>query len=65
MSIKYINQAMERLKNMPTEGRELTVLEKLLTRDSNPKTAMVMAMDMFFAGVETVSLIWKISSYYI
>ena len=54
--MKYINQAAERLKNTPTDSdRELTVLEKLLARDSNPKTAMVMALDMFFAGIETVS----------
>ena len=52
--MKYINEATERLKNLPAEGRELTVLEKLLTRDSNPKTAMVMVLDMFSAGVETV-----------
>ncbi|PSN42151.1 hypothetical protein C0J52_18993 [Blattella germanica] len=54
--MKYINQAAERLKNTPTDSdRELTVLEKLLARDSNPKTAMVMALDMFFAGIETTA----------
>jgi len=54
--MKYINQAMERLKAMP-EGsdRELTVLEKLLIRDPNPRTAVVMALDMMAAGIETVN----------
>lgn len=40
---------------MPKDsGRELTVLEKLLARDPNPKTAMVMALDTIFAGIDTV-----------
>ena len=47
---------MKRLKDLSTDDRELTVLEKLLIRDSNPKTAIVMALDMFSAGVETVSI---------
>jgi hypothetical protein len=55
-SMKYINQAMERLKAMPEDSdRELTVLEKLLVRDSDPKTAVVMAMDMMGAGIDTVT----------
>jgi len=54
--MKYINQAMERLKAMP-EGsdRELTVLEKLLIRDPNPRTAVVMALEMMGAGIDTVT----------
>jgi hypothetical protein len=54
--LKYIKQAMERLKAMP-EGsdRELTVLERLLIRDPDPKTAMVMALDMMGAGIDTVT----------
>jgi hypothetical protein len=55
-SMKHINQAMERLKAMPEDSdRELTVLEKLLIRDPDPKTAVVMAMDMMGAGVDTVT----------
>ena len=54
--MKYINQAMERLKAMPKDSdRELTVLEKLLIRDPNPRTAVVMALDMMGAGVDTVT----------
>jgi hypothetical protein len=46
---------MERLKAMPEDSdRELTVLEKLLIRDPDPRTAMVMAMDMMGAGIDTV-----------
>ena len=55
-SMKHINQTMERLKAMPEDSdRELTVLEKLLIRDPDPKTAVVMAMDMMGAGVDTVT----------
>jgi hypothetical protein len=54
-SMKYINQAMERLKAMPEDSdRELTVLEKLLIRDPDPRTAVVMALDMMGAGIDTV-----------
>jgi len=56
VSMKYINQAMERLKAMPEDSdRELTVLEKLLIRDPDPRTAVVMAVDMMGAGVDTVT----------
>jgi hypothetical protein len=55
-ALKYINQAMERVKAMPQDSdRELTVLEKLLIRDPDPKTAMVMALDMLGAGIDTVT----------
>jgi len=54
--MKYINQTMERLKAMPENSdRELTVLEKLLIRDPDPRTAVVMALDMMGAGVDTVT----------
>ena len=54
--MKYINQAMERLKAMPENSdRELTVLEKLLMRDPDPRTAVVMALDMMGGGVDTVT----------
>jgi hypothetical protein len=53
--LKYINQAMERLKTTPEDpDRELTVLEKLLITNTDPNTAMVMALDMMGAGVDTV-----------
>jgi hypothetical protein len=55
--MKYIHQAMERLKAMPENtDRELTVLEKLLIKDPNPNTAMVMAVDMMGAGIDTVTI---------
>jgi len=54
--MKHINQAMERLKAMPGDSdRELTVLEKLLIRDPDGRTAVVMALDMMGGGIATVS----------
>jgi hypothetical protein len=48
---------MERLKAMPENtDRELTVLDKLLIKDPNPKTATVMAFDMMAAGIDTVTI---------
>jgi hypothetical protein len=55
LATRYIKEAAERLKAMPKDSdRELTVLEKLLARDPNPKTATVMALDAIFAGIDTV-----------
>ena len=55
-AMKYINQAMERLKAMPENSdRELTVLEKLLIRDPDPMTGVVMALDMMGAGIDSVT----------
>jgi hypothetical protein len=55
-SMKHIKQAMERLKAMPEDSdRELTVLEKLLIRDPDTRTAVVMALDMMVAGIDTVT----------
>ena len=49
---------MKRLKSMPNDpDRELTVLEKILARDPDPKTGITMALDMMGAGVDTVSLL--------
>jgi hypothetical protein len=54
--MKHIKQAMERLKDMPEDSdREMTVLEKLLIRDPDPRTAVVMALDMMTAGADSVT----------
>jgi hypothetical protein len=51
---------MERLKAMPENtDRELTVLEKLLIKDPDQRTAIVMAQDMMGAGIDTVNFSMK------
>lgn len=52
-SIRYIDQAKQRMKQQaPKEYDEMSVLEKLIKIDK--KIAVVMAMDMLFAGIDTV-----------
>jgi Cytochrome P450 len=48
-----VQQAMERSKNRP-EGTEPSALERLLKRDPNPTRAVIMALDMLMAGIDTV-----------
>jgi hypothetical protein len=53
VSYKYVQQAIERSKNRP-EGTEPSALERLLKRDPNPTRAVIMALDMLMAGIDTV-----------
>lgn len=50
----YVSKAVERIQKQPSksEDHELSVLEKLLAIDK--KIATIMAMDMLFAGGDTV-----------
>jgi hypothetical protein len=48
---------MERFKNKADSGatnQDESVLEKILQRDPDPTRAIIMALDMLFAGVDTV-----------
>lgn len=50
----YVDKAIENLEKNPNKGdREPSVLEKLLKVDRH--VAVVMALDMLLAGVDTVS----------
>lgn len=56
--LKHINRGIEELKkkkNDPNAVREASVLEKLLKIDRH--VAVVMAMDMLLAGIDTVNSI--------
>ncbi|XP_034487482.1 probable cytochrome P450 12a5, mitochondrial [Drosophila innubila] len=55
VSVGYVNEALERLEREPTKKpeHEQSVLEKLLKIDK--KVAIVMAMDMLVAGVDTTT----------
>ncbi|KAJ9596905.1 hypothetical protein L9F63_012070 [Diploptera punctata] len=56
VSLKYVNEAMKRIESLPDNpNRELTILEKILRRDPDPKTGVVMALEMMVAGVDTTS----------
>lgn len=52
----YVDQALEKLDKSPSsnQNREKSVLEKLVKIDKH--VAVVMALDMLLAGVDTVRL---------
>jgi hypothetical protein len=53
--MKYIAQAMERMKQRNKNSEtEPSVLERFLERDPNTTRAVIMALDMLLAGVDTV-----------
>jgi hypothetical protein len=45
---------MDRYKKSPSDEKDKSVLEKFLERDPDPIRAIIMALDMLFAGVDTV-----------
>ncbi|CAB3372379.1 Hypothetical predicted protein [Cloeon dipterum] len=56
VALKYVNEAIERSKKIPTEDEnKMSVLERFLKRDPNPTRAVIMALDMLMAGVDTTS----------
>jgi hypothetical protein len=60
ISYTYIQEAMERYKKKADGGannQDESVLEKFLQRDPDPTRAIIMALDMLFAGVDTVIFI--------
>lgn len=56
IALKKVDEAIERLNNNPNSkaDTEASVLEKLLKIDRN--VAVVMAIDMLLAGVDTVKI---------
>ncbi|XP_034236373.1 probable cytochrome P450 301a1, mitochondrial [Thrips palmi] len=58
VSAKYVNLAMERLKQLPpNEERNFSVLENLLIRTEDPQRAVTMALDMLLAGIDTTGTV--------
>jgi len=53
VSYKYVLQAIERSK-LRNENTEPSALERLLQKDPNPTRAVIMAIDMLMAGIDTV-----------
>ena len=55
ISIKYINEAIKRheaLPNSDLDDNEKSIIERLIKIDKN--VAVVIALEMFFAGIDTV-----------
>lgn len=56
--MKYINEAMERLKTKTVKSEnELSLIERILANEPDPKTAYVLALDLILVGIDTVIII--------
>jgi hypothetical protein len=54
--MEHITQAMERL-NVAEDARaeDMSIVQKIIQKTSNPKIAAVLALDLLLVGVDTVS----------
>lgn len=58
--MKYIDAAIVRLKekrknNAEVHESELSLVERILAKESNPKMAYILALDLILVGIDTVS----------
>lgn len=55
--MKYISQAIERLKTKDSKNeKELSLVERILANNPDPKVACILALDLILVGIDTVSL---------
>lgn len=59
--MKYIDAAIERLKekkknNAEVHESELSLVERILAKESNPKMAYILALDLILVGIDTVNI---------
>lgn len=55
MCSRYINEALERLKTKKvTSEDDLSLLERVLKSEGDPKIATIMALDLILVGIDTV-----------
>lgn len=53
--MKYIDAAVERLKKKKSVNEsDLSLVERILAKESNPKIAYVLALDLILVGIDTV-----------
>lgn len=54
--MKHIDAAMERLKTKTVlDEKELSLVERILANEPDPKTAYILALDLILVGIDTVS----------
>ncbi|KDR22802.1 putative cytochrome P450 301a1, mitochondrial [Zootermopsis nevadensis] len=54
---KYIDAAMERLKTKENvDDQDLSLVERILAGESDPKTAYILALDFILVGIDTISM---------
>ncbi|XP_050521005.1 probable cytochrome P450 301a1, mitochondrial isoform X3 [Daktulosphaira vitifoliae] len=55
--MKYIDDAMSRLKTKTSiNENELSLVERILANEPDPKTAYVLALDLILVGIDTISM---------
>ncbi|KAG8302514.1 hypothetical protein J6590_031585 [Homalodisca vitripennis] len=53
--MKYIDSAVEKLKTKDSSS-DLSLLERILVSEPDPKTAYVLALDLILVGIDTISM---------
>ncbi|KAF2885238.1 hypothetical protein ILUMI_20930 [Ignelater luminosus] len=54
---KYIDEAMGRLKVKESHNeKDLSLVERILAKEPNPKTASILALDLILVGIDTISM---------
>ncbi|KAF5302351.1 hypothetical protein FQA39_LY10390 [Lamprigera yunnana] len=54
---KYIDEAMVRLQNKTNQNEnDLSLIERILAKEPNPKTATILALDLILVGIDTISM---------
>ncbi|XP_060530526.1 probable cytochrome P450 301a1, mitochondrial isoform X2 [Cylas formicarius] len=55
--MKHIDAAMERLKEKrDVEDEDLSLIERILANEKDPKTAYILALDLILVGIDTISM---------
>lgn len=54
--MKYIDAAIVRLKNKKVvDESDLSLVERILAKETDPKIAYIFALDLILVGIDTVS----------
>nr|WET52686.1 cytochrome P450 [Phaedon brassicae] len=54
---KYIDEAMARLKTKEVKDeKDLSLVERILASEPNPRTATILALDLILVGIDTISM---------
>ena len=53
--MKHIDAAMARLQTKDPGSGELSLVERILANEPDPKTAYILALDLILVGIDTVS----------
>lgn len=59
--MKHIDEAMERLKTKKSVSEiDLSLVERILAKETDPKIAYILALDLILVGIDTVSRLFEI-----